>query len=72
MRSIWQVSERSNVYFMESAIFDMIQLKKRIENLIEMELRSGSMEVITPVYVSRMLNVPLEEVEKVMKEIEKK
>lgn len=50
----------------------MIQLKKRIEDLIEMELRSGSMEVITPVYVSRMLNVPLEEVEKVMKEIDKK
>lgn len=50
----------------------MIQLKKRIEDLIEMELRSGSMEVITPVYVSRMLNVLLEEVEKVMKEIEKK
>lgn len=50
----------------------MIQLKKRIEDLIEMELRSGSMEVITPVYVSRMLNVPLEEVEKVMKKIEKK
>lgn len=50
----------------------MIQLKKRIEDLIEMELRSGSMEVITPVYVSRMLNVPLEEVEKVMNENEKK
>lgn len=50
----------------------MIQLKKRIEDLIEMELRSGSMEVITPVYVSRMLNVPLEEVEMLMKEIDKK
>ena len=42
-------------------------LKKRIEDLIEMERRSGSMDVITPLYVSRMLNVSLEEVEKVMR-----
>lgn len=51
---------------------DKVQLNKRIKDLVEMELRSGSMEIFTPVYVSRMLNVPLEEVEKVMKEIEKK
>lgn len=44
-------------------------LKKNIEYLIGMERQSGSMDVITPLYVSRMLNVPLEEVEKVMKEI---
>ena len=44
-------------------------LKKDIEYLIGMERQSGSMDVITPLYVSRMLNVPLEEVEKVMKEI---
>ena len=43
-------------------------LKKRIEDLIEMERRSGSMDVITPLYVSRMLNVPLEKVERVMRE----
>lgn len=30
---------------------------------------SGSMEVCSPVYVSRMLNVPLEDVEKAMKEM---
>ena len=42
-------------------------LKKDIEYLIGMERQSGSMDVITPLYVSRMLNVPLEEVEKVMK-----
>ena len=42
-------------------------LKKNIEYLIGMERQSGSMEVISPLYVSRMLNVPLEEVEKVMK-----
>ena len=44
-------------------------LKKNIESLIGMERQSGSMDVITPLYVSRMLNVPLEEVEKVMKEL---
>ena len=35
-------------------------LKKNIEYLIGMERQSGSMDVITPLYVSRMLNVPLE------------
>ena len=44
-------------------------LKKNIEYLIGMERQSGSMDVITPLYVSRMLNVPLEDVEKVMKEL---
>ena len=44
-------------------------LKKNIEYLIGMERQSGSMDVITPLYVSRMLNVPLEEVEKVKKEM---
>lgn len=45
-------------------------LKKNIEYLIGMERQSGSMDVITPLYVSRMLNVPLKEVEKVMKNME--
>ena len=44
-------------------------LKKSIESLIEMERRSGSMDVITPLYISRMLNVPLDEVEEAMKEM---
>ena len=44
-------------------------LKKNIEYLIGMERQLGSMDVITPLYVSRMLNVPLEEVERVMKEM---
>ena len=43
-------------------------LKKNIEYLIGMERQSGSMDAISPLYVSRMLNVPLEEVEKCMKE----
>ena len=42
-------------------------LKKDIEYLIGMERQSGSMDVITPLYVSRMLNVPLDEVVRVMK-----
>ena len=44
-------------------------LKKNIEYLIGMECQSGSMDVITPLYVSRMLNVPLEDVEQIMKEM---
>lgn len=44
-------------------------LKKNIEYLIGMERQSGSMDVISPLYVSRMLNVPLEEVEECMREI---
>lgn len=45
-------------------------LKKNIEYLIGLECQSGSMDVITPLYVSRMLNVPLDEVERVMKDME--
>ena len=44
-------------------------LKKNIEYLIGMERQSGSMEVISPIYVARMLNVPVEEVERVMREL---
>ena len=44
-------------------------LKKNIEYIIGMERQSGSMDAISPLYVSRMLNVPLEEVEKCMKEM---
>ncbi|WP_156145361.1 hypothetical protein [Prevotella pectinovora] len=41
-------------------------MKKNIEYLIGMERQSGSMDAITPLYVSRMLNMPLEKVKKVM------
>ena len=44
-------------------------LKKNIEYLIGMESQSGSMDPVSPLYVSRMLNVPLEDVEKCMKEM---
>ena len=46
-------------------------LKKNIEYLIGMERQSGSMDAITLLYVSRMLNVPLEKVKKVMGYLEK-
>lgn len=44
-------------------------LKKNIEYLFGMERQSGSMDAISPLYISRMLNVPFEDVEKCMKEI---
>ena len=44
-------------------------LKRNIEYLIGMERQSGSMDAISPLYISRMLNVPLEGVEKCMKEM---
>ena len=44
-------------------------LKKNIEYLLGMERQSGSMDAISPLYISRMLNVPFEDVEKCMKEI---
>ena len=47
----------------------MKKLKEQITYLIGMERQSGSMDAITPLYVSRMLNVPLDEVEKAMAEM---
>lgn len=44
-------------------------LKKNIEYLIGMERQSGSMDVLSPIYVARMLNVPLEDIEECMKEM---
>lgn len=44
-------------------------LRKNIEYLIGMECQSGRVDEITPIYVSRMLNVPLGEVEKVMSDM---
>ena len=56
--------------FLSSFSNNLGDLKKNIEYLIGMERQSGSMDVISPLYVSRMLNVPLEDVEKCMKEME--
>jgi len=44
-------------------------LKQQITYLIGMERHSGSMDAISPLYVSRMLNVPLEDVERCMDSI---
>ena len=44
-------------------------LKKNIEYLMGKECAEGNTEPITPLHVSRVLNVPLEEVEKCMKEM---
>ena len=45
-------------------------LKKDITYLIGKERAEGNLEPITPLYVSRVLNVPLEEVEKCLKEMD--
>lgn len=44
--------------------------KQSITYLIGKERAEGNLEPITPLYVSRVLNVPLEEVEKCMKKME--
>lgn len=58
--------------FLSSFSNNLGDLKKNIKYLIGMERQSGSMDMISPLYVSRMLNVPLEDVEKCMKEMEEK
>lgn len=45
-------------------------LKKDITYLIGKERAEGNLEPITPLYVSRVLNVHLEEVEKCLKEMD--
>lgn len=47
----------------------MKTLKEQITYLIGMERQSGSMDYLSPLYISRMLNVPLEDVELCMKEL---
>lgn len=45
-------------------------LKQSVTYLIGKERAEGNLEPITPLYVSRVLNVPLEEVEKCFKEMD--
>ena len=45
-------------------------LKKDSKDQIGKERAEGNLEPITPLYVSRVLNVPLEEVEKCLKEMD--
>ena len=44
-------------------------LKKNIEYLMGKECAEGNIEPISPNYISRLLNVPMEDVEKCMKEM---
>lgn len=46
------------------------KLKQSITYLIGKERAEGNLEPITPLYISRVLNVPLEEVEKCLKEMD--
>lgn len=46
------------------------KLKQSITYLIGKERAEGNLDPITPLFVSRVLNVPLEEVEKCMKKME--
>ena len=48
---------------------DTDSLKQSITYLIGKERAEGNLEPVTPLFVSRMLNVPLDEVEKCMKEM---
>jgi len=53
-----------------SESFDPLKkLNEQITYLIGMERQSGSMDNPSALYISRMLNVPLEEVEKAMREM---
>lgn len=58
-----QAQDPSQASFLNS----LGDLRKSIEYLIGVERQTSSMDAISPLYVSRMLNVPLEEVENVMK-----
>ena len=62
-------AKRDSVSTEESFTNSLGDLKKNIEYIIGMERQSGSMDVISPLYVSRMLNIPVEDVEKAMKEL---
>lgn len=52
-----------------SSTSDKDTLKQSITYLIGKERAEGNLEPVPPLYISRMLNVPLEDVEKCMKEI---
>jgi len=58
----------SKVSEVSSSLSEM-KLKEQITYLIGMERQSGSMDNPSPLYISRMLNVPLADVEKAMREV---
>lgn len=70
IKAIWQFGAYLFVPQMGKRRHRMELLKKDITYLIGKERAEGNLESITPLYVSRVLNVPLEEVEKCMKEMD--
>lgn len=70
IKAFWQFCAYLFVPQMGKRRRRMELLKKDITYLIGKERAEGNLEPITPLYVSRMLNVPLEDVEKCMKEME--
>lgn len=69
IKAIWKFCSYLFVPQMGRRRRRMELLKKDITYLIGKERAEGNLEPITPLYVSRVLNVPLEEVEKCMKEM---
>lgn len=69
IKAVWQFCAYLFIPQMGKQRRRMEMLKKDITYLIGKERAEGNLEPITPLYVSRVLNVPLEEVEEAMKEI---
>ena len=70
LKALWQFYTYLFVPQMGKQRRRMELLKKDITYLIGKERAEGNLEPITPLYISRVLNVPLEEVEKCLKEMD--
>ena len=70
LKAFWQFCTYLFIPQMGKQRRRMELLKKDITYLIGKERADGNLEPITPLYVSRVLNVPLEEVEKCLKEMD--
>ena len=72
-KSIWRGMCKLCAYLFVPQIgrqrYRMEQLKKDITYIIGNERAEGNIAPVSPLYISRMLNVPLEDVEKCMKEL---
>lgn len=69
LKSIWQLCSYLFTPQMGKQRRKMELLKKDITYLIGKERAEGNLEPVSPLYVSRVLNVPQEDVEKCMKEM---
>lgn len=70
LKALWQFCVYLFIPQMGKQRRRMELLKKDITYLNGKERADGNLEPITPLYVSRVLNVPLEEVEKCFKEMD--